>query len=334
MPAQWKNHLCTVMAWPFHDHDEWMVPISEVHTQFRKLLQGIATVEEVLLLCRPQDIQTIPDVISSDNAITIIPVYLNDVWTRDFAPIFLKNGQVRLPVIWEFTGYGNKFASDGDSNAWRCITEHLNSPQIVRAPLKLEGGAVEVDGNGYGITTRSCVLNPSRNPNVTEEEVATIIKTYFGLHSLTILDDGFVGNDHTDGHIDMVARFSPVGNIVANWIEDSQHPSFKSFSKNFEALTSLSKQRGGRTVKLPIPESPIVGPNWGGGTIEAPANYSNFYATHSHLFVPQFNDRSDQSALTILKESFPDHQVIGILATELVRGGGGIFNCLTQQVPL
>lgn len=333
MPAQWMPHECTIMGWPFHEAEEWMVPIDDVRRQYLQFLLHVAQVDKVLLLVRPDDVATLPPTVTDTASIQITTLPLNDVWTRDFAPIFIKNGTTRLPVVWEFTAWGGKFAAEADQVAWQPILSNLAHKQFIRGPLALEGGAVEVDGQGYALSTRSCLFSPSRDRGYSEEETIKILKAYFGVHTVVLLGSGFVGSDHTDGHIDMTARFTPCGDIVANWCEDTLHPSAHAFAQNEDVLLSLCKTRGGTVRRVPIPKRVITGPNWGGGTVVAPANYMNFYSTHRTVFVPQFNDPQDIVALKIIQECFPAHEIVGLPADEIVRGGGGIFNCLTQQVP-
>lgn len=333
MPPQWTRHECTIMAWPFHESEEWMVPIEDARRQYLEFLTNLARVDKVLLLVRPEDVRDLPPVIKETQTITVLTLPLNDVWTRDYAPIFITNSTTRLPVVWEFTAWGGKFTADADQVAWRPILTNLGHEQFIRGPLALEGGAVEVDGKGYALSTRSCLLSPSRARGHSEEETIKTLKTYFGVHTVVLLGSGFVGSDHTDGHIDMTARFTPSGDIVANWCEDTAHPSAQAFADNEAVLRSLCETRGGAVRRVPIPRRVITGPNWGGGTVVAPANYMNFYATHCTVFVPQFNDTQDAVAIKIIQECFPEHEIMGLPADDLVRGGGGIFNCLTQQVP-
>lgn len=333
MPAQWMPHEYTIMGWPFHESEEWMVPIEHVRRQYLEFLLNVARVDKVLLLVRPEDEATLPPLVTQTPSIHVTTAPLNDVWTRDFAPVFIKNGTTRLPVVWEFTAWGGKFAAEADQIAWQPILSNLGHRQFVRGPLALEGGAVEVDGQGYALSTRSCLFSPSRDRGYSEDETIEILKKYFGVHTVVLLDSGFVGSDHTDGHIDMTARFTPCGDLVANWCDETSHPSAQAFARNEMMLQSLCKNRGGAVRRVPIPRRVLTGPNWGGGTVAAPANYMNFYSTHRKVFVPQFNDPQDLVALKIIQECFPAHEIVGLPADEIVKGGGGIFNCLTQQVP-
>lgn len=329
-PAQWEPHRATLAAWPFERGETWMVPLEEVRKEYALFIAAIAEDEPVVLVLADEECQRSFEAhLPRHPNITTVMLPLDDCWLRDSGPVFVKKKGAILPVTWRFNAWGGKFASTNDAECAATILPQIGAPFFVQGPLTLEGGSIECNGKGAALTTRSCIMSDERNPGLSEEEVTTAIAQYFGLERVIVLDSGFKTGDHTDGHIDMAARFSPGGTVLVNNASDPNHPSAEVFRKNSDEI----ERAGFSTRSLPLPINPIIGPNWGGGTVLVPANYANFYATGKSVFVPQFGDPNDEQALSIIASSFPNHRVVGLNARAIVTGGGGIFNCLTQQIP-
>lgn len=329
-PAQWTPHLGTLAAWPVERGETWMLPIDGVRAEYAPFIEAIAADERVfLLLADPEARASFQAHLGAHPNITPLDIPLDDCWLRDSGPVFVtRDGEV-LPISWRFNAWGGKFSSTNDGTLAVAAISALGAPILTAGPLVLEGGSIECNGAGVALTTRSCIMSKDRNPDKTEAEISEIICEYFGLDRLVILDTGFASGDHTDGHIDMVARFTPTGSVLVNATSDETHPSAEAFHRNSRSI----EREGFSTIPLPVPRHPITGPNWGGGTVTAPANYANFYATTKSVLVPQFGDPHDAQALRIISECFPNHQIKGLPARSLLVGGGGIFNCLTQQIP-
>jgi len=343
MPAQWTPHELTILAWPFGEI-EWQGALAEVRREFMAFLCQIMADEPVLLLVTPAEEESFIEArknehlsLSSWNNLRLARVCLDDVWMRDIAPIHLihKDSDHLIPVKWQFNGWGGKFPHSQDCAVGYKILELMGVDNFFDVPIILEGGAVEVDGQGTGITTRSCLLNPNRT-ELDEEQLSQIIKNYFGLEKLIWLNNGLLG-DHTDGHIDMVARFTPSGNILINHTEDRQNPHFQVLQDNYERLSQNFNPN--RLVLLPLPQQTInnamtedfPNPNQIEGLVCA--NYANFYVTTYTVILPIFADPADEIAHNIIATCFPDHKVVSLSAKAILHNGGGIFNCLAQQVP-
>lgn len=329
-PAQWNPHRGTIAAWPFERGETWMVPLEEVRAEYREFVRAIAADEPVFLLiaddeCRASFEQELP------NSPNIIPIDLplDDCWLRDSGPIFVTRDSRIVPITWRFNAWGGKFKAENDSKVGAAVLPRIGARAALAAPLTLEGGSIECNGAGIALTTRSCIMSEERNPGLAESQVTEIIADYFGLDRVIVLDSGFTSGDHTDGHIDMAARFTPSGAVLVNTATDDGHPSAGAFRANAIAI----QQAGLPIQRLLLPKHSFTGSNWGGGTVLVPANYANFYATGRSVFVPQFGDPHDEPALTTIASCFPSHRIVGLPARAIVTGGGGIFNCLTQQVP-
>lgn len=343
MPAQWMPHELTILAWPFGE-SEWQGALAEVRCEFMAFLRQIMEDEPVLLLLTSAEEESFLEAqhhehlsLSGWANLRLAKVCLDDVWMRDIAPIQLihKGSEHLIPVKWQFNGWGGKFPHSQDCAVGYKILEIMGVDNFFDVPVILEGGAVEVDGEGTGITTRSCLLNPNRT-ELDEQQLSQIIKNYFGLEKLIWLDNGLVG-DHTDGHIDMVARFTPSGNILINHTEDRQNPHFHVLQDNYQRLSQNFS--ASPLVPLPLPQQTIAKAMTEDfadlSNIEGLvcANYANFYVTTRTVIVPAFADPVDEIARNIIATCFPQHQVVSLSAKAILQNGGGIFNCLAQQVP-
>jgi agmatine deiminase len=342
MPAQWMPHQLTILAWPFGEK-EWQGALAEVRREFMAFLRQILADEPVLLVLAPTEEESFAEALGSEQLsasnwanLRLVTIALDDTWMRDIAPIFLiqKGADRLMPVKWQFNGWGGKFPHSQDCASGYQLLELMGVGNFFDVPMLLEGGAVEVDGEGTGITTRSCLLNPNRS-GLDEARFSQIIKDYFGLERLVWLDGGLVG-DHTDGHIDMVARFTPSGNILINYTDDPHNPHFHVLRNNCE---QLSQEFGAsRLVFLPLPEQTInramqdlADVNEVEGLVCA--NYANFYVTTHSVILPAFADPVDEVARSVVASCFPNHKVVSLAARAILENGGGIFNCLAQQVP-
>jgi len=185
-----------------------------------------------------------------------------------------------------------------------------------------------VNGRGIGITSKQCLLHPKRNPSLKKDEIETEVKNCLGLNHLIWLNQGLEG-DHTDGHIDTIARFVNSDTILINNSRDSLDPNTMAMKDNQRILKQWSQEKKIplNIVSVPLPIRKLYYEDQ-----RLPINYVNFYFTNEHLIVPQFGDVNDRIALEIIQKEVPKKNVIGLPALEIMNGGG-VFNCLTQQVP-
>ena len=338
MPAQWMLHESTILAFPFGE-EKWQGGLAKVRCEFMAFLQQIMEDEEsIILVVTPMEEESFKEAqrIVKQNLVNLTNLHvvilpLDDVWMRDIVTIQLMSEDLKqlIPIKWKFNGWGEKFSYDHDCTVGYQLIELMGINNFFDVPIILEGGAVEVDGKGNGITTRSCLLNPNRS-GLNEKEFSQIIKDFFGLNKLVWLDEGLVG-DHTDGHIDMVARFTPTGNILINQTHDRDNPHFHVLEKNYK---QLSHEFGSSSlICLPLPEQTIEHAVTNNLTELACANYANFYITNHSVIIPAFNDPADEKARSIAANCFPKHEVVSLLARDILKYGGGLLNCLTQQVP-
>ncbi len=252
----------------------------------------------------------------------------NEPWCRDHGPIFLtRDRDPKLAAIdWDYNAWGNKYPPfDLDEIVPTRVAEILKLP-VFYPHMVLEGGSIEINGAGALLTTESCLLNKNRNPNLSRDEIEQRLRDYLGVRDILWLGDGIAGDD-TDGHIDDLTRFVSERTVVSVIEEDRGDENYELLQENLARLREMKiGQNNIDVVTLPMPKK-IVREGQ-----RLPASYANFYIANTCVLVPEFADRNDQAALSVLQKLFPDRRVIGINCRELI-WGLGTFHCLTQQQP-
>ena len=330
MPPEWEPHAATWMSWP-SDDELWFGHLAPVRAEFADLIRTVARYEPVHLLVRDDESETDARTRLGAADVTYHRVPLNDVWLRDNGPLFVRRGegegtQVSL-VNWRFNAWGGKFHAEQDDRVPEYVAGYLGMAHWDR-PEVLEGGALEVGGGGVALTTRSCLLTPTRNPGLGEEAYAALLRDTLGVEALHWLGEG-LENDHTDGHIDTITRFTGPGTIVTSVEPDPHDPNHGPMTANLERLRGL-RAPGGEAfeiVELPLPAHRLEGAEG-----RLPPTYANFYIGNRFVVVPQYGDPRDEEALELLRPLFPGRDVIGLSSRAIIEGGGS-FHCVTQQQP-
>ena len=326
MPFEGVPHAATWLCWPFKEAN-WSAPLESVRVEFAQFVECLAEVEQVELLVATEEA-------ASDVRNRLQPRFrervrlhyaeIDDVWFRDCGPIFLTRGTPEAlevsATVWNFNAWGNKFQYGLDCQVARTVCRELGIEPF-EGPLTLEGGAIEVDGAGTGMTTLPCLLGTTRNPGLVCQDVEVSLCQYFGVDRWIWLDYGLEG-DHTDGHIDTLARFVRPGVVVAATCARDD-ANYQGLQRNRRALRNAGQQ----VIDLPIPSRArfVSG-------LRLPETYANYYVANEVVIVPQYGDRHDARALAILRECFPRRQVVGLMSKAIITGGGS-FHCLSQQQP-
>ncbi|SMB89260.1 agmatine deiminase family protein [Deinococcus hopiensis] len=332
MPPEWAEHAATWMSWP-SDDDLWFGHLAGVRAEYAELVRTIARFEPVHLLVRDEESGStaraaLPGSTASPFPITLHRVPLDDVWIRDNGPLFIRDAAGRVSLVnWRFNAWGGKFEWQNDDRVPEYVAETLGLPHWDR-PEVLEGGGLEVNGAGVGLTTRSCLLTPTRNPGLDEEGYAELLRKTLGIQKLLWLDGG-LENDHTDGHIDTITRFVDGRTLVTSVAQDEADANFSVMAKNLAELRGMADVHGQpfRTVELPLPANRLEGAEG-----RLPPTYANFYIGNGFVAVPLYGDPNDERALEVLRPLFPDREVIGLMSRAIIEGGGS-FHCMTQQQP-
>ena len=254
----------------------------------------------------------------------------NEPWCRDHGPIFLKRKEDPriLAVSFGFNAWGYKLSPfEDDEAAASLMAEKIGVPVFDFGDFVLEGGSIEVNGQGTLLTTESCLLNPNRNPDLSREQIEANLRDALGVSQILWLGDGIEGDD-TDGHVDDITRFVSPTTVVTVVEEDEDDLNYEPLELNLQRLRTMRLSNGSplRVLKLPMP-SRIVREGQ-----RLPASYANFYVANTVVLLPSYHDTNDAWAASVLKEALPDRRIVPIDCRELIWGLGA-FHCLTQQQP-
>ncbi|HEX6784005.1 MAG TPA: agmatine deiminase family protein [Sphingomicrobium sp.] len=242
-----------------------------------------------------------------------------DIWLRDTGPIVLGSGQHRRARGFRFNGWGGKYDLDGDQSIGERLAASARVP-FSRADWILEGGAIDGDGSGCVVTTEQCLLNPNRN-QLTREQTEARLREDLGFERVVWLGSGLM-NDHTDGHVDNLARFVAPGRIAI--------PTAAKDDPNASVYKDAARRLGDAQLDLVTLPSPGRVTGEDGDII--PASYMNFYIGNAVVVVPQYGAPNDRPAVEVIQALFPDRVAIGLRADHILTGGGS-FHCISQQVP-
>ncbi len=331
MPAEWAPHEATWLAWP-RDPLTWVAGIEAAEQAFLAMVEALAPGERVEILVHDADQRERVEGLLAKRGIAgprLHVVRHVDSWVRDYGPTFvIDEADGRLGAIdWTFDAWGGKYdalKADDRLGAW--IAEAAGAERF-RVDAVMEGGSIDVDGQGTLLTTEQCLLNDNRNPELTREEIERLLADHVGARTVLWLGKGIVGDD-TDGHVDDIARFVATGKVVACSEEDPTSPNHEPLQANLDRLSTMTDARGRslEVIELPMP-APVT---WEGDPV--PASYANFYIGEEAVLVPIYDDPSDTAALELLEDLLPERRVAPIPAQDLIVGMGAC-HCLTQQQP-
>ncbi len=329
MPAEWAPHARTWMQWPCRVAPWGGVEnLTRARQAYGEVARTIARFEPVTMVVRPQDRAEAQLVLGSK--IDVLEAPLDDSWCRDSGPTFLIDGEGgRAGVQWRFNAWGTKYTPfENDAMVATRILKSLDL-KTYTAPLTLEGGAIHVDGRGTLIATEQCLLNENRNPELTRQQIEARLALYLGVLRIVWLGDG-LKDDETDGHVDNVACFAPGGRVVMSVPRDRSDANWPAMSDNLARLHEARDAQGRamEVVELPLPYE--ARKRHDGSRLEM--SYVNYALANGAVILPAFDDKADEEALRILRDVFPEREIVQIDAQAIVEGGGGL-HCITQQEP-
>ena len=333
MPPEWSPQAAVWLSWPGKDPRHWggskQGPIA---AKFAEIAAAISQFETVRINGPGSDHSSI---LAACNLAKAVPEHVelfdhphDDVWCRDHGPIFVKNaasGEVAV-TDWEFNAWGGKFPPWDQDNAIPSRIAASLGMRSFKGGMILEGGAIEINGAGHLLTTEAVLLNPNRNPQLNRGQIEQRLRSSLGVSEIIWLKQGIEGDD-TDGHIDDLARFVDPRTVVACVDRDAASPNRKILADNLARLRSFPFE----VVEIPLPEACEV-PGWRLPIL--PTSYVNFLILNGGLLVPTFRQRrNDDRALGLLRELFPNREVVGIDCLDLVEEGGTL-HCISQQQPV
>jgi agmatine deiminase len=332
MPPEWAPHDAVWTAWPYLE-DQWSEGLAAPRRALMDLVVGIVDLdqgnargERVELLVRNTDDESAArDLLgAAASGVRFHHTTYGDVWLRDTGPLFVTSGvganETLSAARFRFDGWGGKYVMPGDTGVARFVCERVGV-QGAAFDFVLEGGAVEVDGTGAILTTKQCLLGGARNPALNQAALEARLCWALGGNRVIWLDQGLI-NDHTDGHIDTIARFVAPG-VVACMEPLIADP-------NREAMNSIIADL--KSAKLEVVTVPSPGAVLDAAGALTPASYMNFYIANSTVVVPVYGSRSDDAAVAAIAKMFPTRRVVAADGKAVVIGGGA-FHCATQQQP-
>ncbi|MDR9435552.1 MAG: agmatine deiminase family protein [Thiohalophilus sp.] len=336
LPAEWAPQSGVMLTWP-HAETDWAANLHAVESVFAEIASQIARHEAVLIVVsgtsHRQHVEQ--QLIRHSCLLTQVRFAIapsNDTWARDHGPVgVLAHDQPRL-LDFTFNGWGNKHPAGLDNGITRELQRQKsfgNTP-LETIDFVLEGGSFDSDGAGSLLTTRACLLNPSRNPDHNQAQIEQQLKQSLGVEQILWLSHGYLAGDDTDSHIDMLARFCPDSTIAYMHCDDSQDEHYAELQAMQQELQQLRNGNGESYRLLPLPwPAPIF--NAQGERL--PASYANFLVINDAVLVPQYGDNNDQRACAQLQTAFPDRVIIGIDCRPLIEQFGSL-HCLTMQFPV
>ncbi len=331
-PAEWERHDATWIAWPHHEPD-WPGKFAPIPWVYGEIVRLLAPRERVCILVRDAAMERRAGGLLRKAGVDLARVDFfrvptDRVWTRDSGPVFVRNAAGdRIATHWRFNGWAKYPNHKRDDEVAGKVARAAGVPEYrVREggrDVVLEGGAIDVDGDGTLMATEECLLSDvqARNPGLGREGIERLLREVLGIRRVVWLGNGIAGDD-THGHIDDVARFVAPGRVLLCEEKDPKDPNHAPLKENRERLEGA----GIEVIPLPMPH-PVV---FCGQRV--PASYANFYIANGIVIVPTFNDPRDRLALGLLAELFPDRDVVGVYCGDFI-WGLGTLHCATQQEP-
>jgi agmatine deiminase len=335
MPDEAAPHLRTWMAFATSSAIWGGTLLGRVQTDLMLIANTISKYEPVSMLVQARDLaraQTLRAALPKRaNEVTFVTGILDDLWMRDTSCVFVEDKTLpskKAGVQFNFNGWGGKQTFNNDATVAAFVAQTSNTP-LIKSQLVLEGGGIEVDGEGTAIIAESCVLNANRNPGITKAAFETIIKAQLGLDKI-IWIPGISGKDITDGHTDFYARFGAPGTVLVGYDSDPTSYDRAVTLANKAALVAAATDARGRRLNIVTLTAPTTTRS---NAIDFAAGYIGFYACNGAIIAQQFGDAAaDLAAKNILQAAFPN-RVIEQLNVDSIASGGGSVHCTTQQQP-
>ncbi len=328
-PAEWAPHSAIWTAWPA-DEELWLDDLGPAQAEVAAMVRLLAADgpggrrgDRMKVLVNGPTAMLSAEKLIGEHA-ELIDARYGDIWLRDTGPVFYSKNRCAL---FTFNGWGGKYVLDHDDTVGAFVAINAQA-DATRWDRVLEGGAVDCDGEGTILTTKECLLNPNRNPLMTPDQIRGLLGDALGGRAVIWIERGLI-NDHTDGHVDNIARFVAPGVVVCQAPADAGDPHAERLDEiaNFLKLQRDARGRMLQVVRIPSP-----------GRVEdedgevVPASHMNFIIGNATVVVPTYGTATAQAAVDALKPYFPGRNVVGSPSNHILTGGGS-FHCITQQQP-
>ncbi len=333
-PAEFAPHEATWLSWP-HKEASWPGKIATIYPFYAAFIKELVKGEKVRINVADAAMQSfaLGHLQKAEVNLEHVEFFFhptNDAWCRDHGPAFLLNKKdttKKAIVDWGYNAWGDKYPPyDLDDVIPTLIGKHFNLP-VFHPGIIMEGGSVEFNGAGTLLTSTACLLNPNRNPQLSQQQIEQFLADYYGIEQVLWVDEGIIGDD-TDGHIDDTVRFINEDTVVTVIEENKQDENYALLQHNLQQLKKMRLLNGKQLniIELPMPDAI----SWEEQRL--PASYANFYIANESVIVPTYRCAKDDKALQIIKDCFPYREVVGIDSTDIIWGLGS-FHCLSQQEP-
>ena len=326
MAPEWNQVDAVLLAWP-HAQTDWAPWLEHARLTYINVINAVNRYGAgVILLCAPDDIDALQARLPEQAKVLIIPASFNDTWMRDYGFMTCIDSEGNgAPVEFKFNGWGEKFDASEDNLANQRYLASLCQLPLRSSPVVVEGGALEIDSTGHLLTTAQCLLNPKRNGDMDLNSYAEVFTQMLGCNKVTVLHNGHLEGDDTDGHIDTLVRFTPNNGLVIqaafNRPQDSHYAGLKALCEECEQYLPQHTQ-----YHLPLPY--IVDEDG----VRLPASYANFLICNDAVLLPIYKQDEDAIAIDVMQSAYPNHVIEPIDCSVLVKQYGSL-HCISMQVP-
>lgn len=334
LPPEWVKQKAIMLTWP-HKNSNLLISLEEVEETFLAIAKAITEYQVLIISCLDVDhLSHIKTTLLSEGVdlekVRLYIVASNDIWARDHGPLtVIKEGKLHL-LDFKFNGWGAKYPHALDDQVTKMLYEQkaFFDATIESIDYILEGGSVEVDGNGGLIVTESCLLADTRNPRPKKEVIEEQFKVWFGVDRVCWLKHGRVTGDDTDGHIDTLARFADANTIVYMTCSEDTNEDYAHLARMKLELETFRNAQGKpyRLVELPWVKK------YSADGRRLPATYANFLIINGAVLLPVYDDPADEKAVEVMTSCFPDRKIIPIVCNNLIEQNGSL-HCVTMQIP-
>lgn len=342
LPAEWEPQSGVQLTWPHADTD-WGPNLPSAEAVFAQIGAAITRHESLLVVCappragHPEDdddqgaiLERLAEAGADPERVYLAAAPADDTWARDHGPITVLEADRPRLLDFVFNGWGGKFPAEQDTRLTGRLAELgcFGTHPVTAIDLVLEGGSIESDGRGTLLTTRHCLLTPTRNPALSQAAIEARLREHLGAERILWLEHGALEGDDTDSHIDTLARFCDPATIAYTRAADARDSQQPELQRMADQLASFRQANGTPYTLIPLPlPAPIVEAGR-----RLAATYANFLIINGAVLVPTYDDPADAVALDRLARAFPGREVIGIDCREIIRQGGSL-HCLTMQYP-
>ncbi|EHQ53141.1 Agmatine deiminase [Ectothiorhodospira sp. PHS-1] len=332
---EWAPQSAVMLTWP-HEDTDWAPIMEEAETVFCRIAHEVTLRQGLVVTCQDETHEAHVCRRLTEAGVDMTRVITglapaNDTWARDHGPITVLADGAPLMLDFTFNGWGGKYPAEADNAVTRRLHQQGAFGNLPLTPVDfvLEGGSIESDGLGTLLTTRQCLLTPTRNPDLDEAGIEAVLRRELGVERILWLSEGHLAGDDTDSHVDTLARLcSPdtIAHVVCDDPEDPHHAPLAAMTTELEAFRT-PEGKPYRLIPLPLP-APIHDEEGR----RLPATHANFLIINGAVLVPTYGDPTDAVSLTRLAEAFPEREIVGIDCRPLIHQFGSL-HCVTMQLP-